>query len=258
MNATTRVPALLLILLCSAGTAWRQEPSPAAQKIKIPAGTPVEIELRTTLSTKTATAGNAVEFVVTQPVTVDGITLIQPCTSVRGIVSEAEAAKAFGASGKLVLSLEGAGAVDGSRVPLRFGEAMHAGRAGNLPRAGVVSLDDPYLVVALFPLAIALASPKGEHAGFPAGERFEVYVESPAEVMIPTTPGAAVPNVASQPPCPSAESAPAAGPPAPSAVEGRYHLVKESNSRKMQEALNSAARSGYRLQIGRASCRERV
>ena len=38
---------------------------------------------------------------------------------------------------------------------------------------------------------VALAAPKGEEVGFPAGERFEVYVESPAEVMILTTPGAA-------------------------------------------------------------------
>jgi len=166
---------------------------PAQQKdsvvVKVAAGTPVEIELRTAVSSKKG-GRHTLEFVVVEPVRVEGRTVLKRGAVVRGS-AETTAARRWKKKGRIVLALEAAEAADGSRVPLRFArisEDDKSSRAATIGKNATLGLVVAVWLGALFPLGpVSFAveeSRKGADTAIPATERFLVYVAADAEVMV--------------------------------------------------------------------------
>jgi hypothetical protein len=172
--------------------------SSASTVVKLPDATPVEIELSKTVSSKEAHEGDSVAFSVVQPVKVDGVIVIERGAEARGGVRRARRAARASTSGILVLVLEDVQAVDGSRVPLRFAKPLHRGRkaeiAGQILVAtvdGIETFGALMIATALLPHALAH---KGKDESIAAGERYEVYVNGPAQVRIDSPPESKPPH----------------------------------------------------------------
>ncbi|HCX30144.1 MAG TPA: hypothetical protein DHU55_10305, partial [Blastocatellia bacterium] len=99
------------------------EPSLPAQTktsgIKIPDGTPLEIEAPYTFSSMDFKPNDKISFRVVDPVKIDGVTVIEQGATVTGRVEQAKRGGHWGKAGLFVWTMQTVTAVDGSQVPLR-------------------------------------------------------------------------------------------------------------------------------------------
>jgi hypothetical protein len=80
-------------------------PAPAPQPIIVPKGTPIEVVLDQSLSTKTSTEGQSFSATVVDPVIVDGQEVIAKGAHARGTVTRVKAAGRFKGASELGLAL---------------------------------------------------------------------------------------------------------------------------------------------------------
>ena len=91
---------------------------PATAELKIPAGTPIEVEVAYTVNSLDLKAGERISFRVLVPIMVDGVTVIEKGALVTARVTQAKRGGHWGKAGKLAWSMEDVIAVDSSRIPL--------------------------------------------------------------------------------------------------------------------------------------------
>src|SRR5258708_6236434 len=159
---------------------------PQARELKLPAGTPLDIEATYTVSSIDFQPGDYLSFRVLVPVMIDGVTLIDKGSLVTGRVVEAKRGGHWGKAGRLSWTIQDVVAVDGTRVPLQAQKDLRAGRNGikGTSHGGEVATKTVLMGVLLapvFPIApLALMSgfKRGEDAVLPQGKRFIVYVQS--------------------------------------------------------------------------------
>jgi hypothetical protein len=80
-------------------------PAPAPQPIIVPKGTPIEVVLDQSLSSKTASEGQSFSATVVDPVIVDGQEVIPKGAHARGTITSAKAAGRFKGASELGLAL---------------------------------------------------------------------------------------------------------------------------------------------------------
>lgn len=176
---TANVPdAVIMAMLdnapeTSAGTA---APKPLAD-VKVPDGTEVEIQLRTTASGEDLKVGDVVDFTVIRPVVVDGATIFQKDASGRARITTAKKAGHWGHAGKLEWAMQDIQAVDGSRVPARFTK-----RSVGDSKGGTVAVAAVATTVLLGPLGLLWGLKKGKPAIIPAGNRYSAFVSGDTTV----------------------------------------------------------------------------
>src|SRR5438876_9637404 len=100
-----------------------QSESPASlaaptRELKIPAGTPLEIEAAYTVSSLDVRPNDLISFRVIVPIKIDGITVIERYSLVSGRVAQAKRGGHWGKAGKLSWAMQDVVAVDLTRVPL--------------------------------------------------------------------------------------------------------------------------------------------
>jgi len=161
-------------------------PQPQPRELKLPAGTPLDIEATYTVSSIDFQPGDYLSFRVLVPVMIDGVTLIDKGSLVTGRVVEAKRGGHWGKAGRLSWTTQDVVAVDGTRVPLQAQKDLPTGRNGikGTSHGGEVATKTVLMGVLLapvFPIApLALMSgfKRGEDAVLPQGKRFVVFVQT--------------------------------------------------------------------------------
>ena len=137
-----RILLLLLMALLTPGVALAQSPtaetdatktiqptesltapaedaeSQAAAGIKIPAGTPIEVEVAYTVNSLDVKPGEHISFRVLVPIVIDGVKVIDEGALVTARIIKSKRGGHWGKAGKLVWSMEDVVGSDNSRIPL--------------------------------------------------------------------------------------------------------------------------------------------
>lgn len=176
--------------------------------VKIPAGTPIEVEVAYTVSSLDIRPGELLSFRVLIPIIVDGATTIEKGALVTARVTVAKRGGHWGKAGRLAWAMEDVVAADNTRILLDpathlRNEALWSlekskdRKAGNtqMGQGGVKGtshkkevLTKTVIAAAIFPplapLALIHGFRRGENAVLPEGKRFVVAVRSESSVSV--------------------------------------------------------------------------
>lgn len=162
---------------------------PPTRELKIPAGTPLEIEAAYTVNSQYVRPEELISFRVLVPIKVDGFTVIEKYSLVSGRVVQAKRGGHWGKAGKLSWVMQDVVAVDLTRVQLQAVRDMPAGtnRIAGTSHGGQVAaqiaIAAPLMLFAA-PLALTAGFKRGENAVLPEGKRFIVYVKTDTIVRV--------------------------------------------------------------------------
>ena len=183
------------------------------REMKVPAGTPLEIEAASTVDSFQVRSGELLSFRVLVPVKIDGEVVIDKDALVTARVLEAKRGGHWGRAGRLSWTVRDVIAVDGTRIPVQADDiatanakkTANAGGAGGLQSknansvkgdshsgeiaartAAMGALLIPALPVApiLAPLILMHGFKRGENAVLPEHKRFVVFISSDASVRV--------------------------------------------------------------------------
>ena len=101
-----------------------EEPEPKTARVQIPAGTVIEIETASPVSSAHANEGDQITFLVSRRVLVHGVVVIDRGALARARVIKSKPAAAWGRGGLLGWVLEDVVAVDGTRVPIKLSDRL--------------------------------------------------------------------------------------------------------------------------------------
>jgi hypothetical protein len=157
-------------------------PPPQSHELKIPAGTPIEIETAYTVNSLYVRPEDYISFRVVVPLKIDGVTVIEKYSLVTGRVVEAKRGGHWGKAGKLSWIMQDVVAADLTRVPLQARDdspsqnrttgTSHGGQV-----AAQIAITAPLMLFAA-PVALMAGFKRGEDAVLPEGKRFIVFVKS--------------------------------------------------------------------------------
>lgn len=168
--------------------------APAENKrtVKIPAGTPLEIEAIHTVRSVNVRPNDYLSFRVLVPIKIEDVTVIEKDALVTGRVVEAKRGGRWGKAGKLSWIMIDVVAVDLSRVPVRIGKDFpdNRNRIRGISHGGEVAAH-AIVLGALFPPGAAIgviggAFKRGGDAVLPEGKRFVIYVHEDTDVTVLT------------------------------------------------------------------------
>jgi hypothetical protein len=153
-----------------------------ALRVKLPQGTPLDVEMAHTLNSQEVRAGELISFRVVNPVLVDGVVVIDVGATASARVVKASRGGHFGRAGRIAWTMQDVTAVDGTRIPLAsagriVGDSKGAKVATQMILTGA-------LLPLIAPVALLHGFKRGENATIPAGKRFEVSVKSDATVAV--------------------------------------------------------------------------
>ena len=167
--------------------------SPAAptRELKIPAGTPLEIETAYTVSSLDVRPEELISFRVIVPIRVDGQTVIEKNSLVTGRVVQAKRGQHWGRAGKLSWIMQDVVAVDLTRVPIQAqrdsplaGNGIKGTSHGGQVATEMIVMGGLLWIAA--PLVLMHGFKRGENAVLPEGKRFVVYVQRDTTLKIPS------------------------------------------------------------------------
>jgi len=170
--------AALIATGCGSGYNAVARPTPLPQPVRtnrtVAPGTPVPVQLSTTMSTHHRYRVNGAAYVTMQPIRdVNGEMLVPEGTPVRAtLVSDSP--NGFGSPGRLTARLEGVIAVDGSLIPLS-GEASIRGARKTGAALGL----GLGLMFLMGPFAWFFFAKQGGHATMEAGQVIQGVVAAP-------------------------------------------------------------------------------
>jgi hypothetical protein len=176
---------------------------PLAKELRIPAGTPIEVEVAYTVNSLDMRPGERISFRVLVPIVIDGVTVIARDALVTARITQAKRGGHWGKAGKLAWTMEDVVAADSSRIALApetssrddklwrlenknpntdvtkgRGSVSGTSHAGEVAAMSVLS-------GALFPpLALMNGFKRGENAILREGRRYVVTVSKDASVKL--------------------------------------------------------------------------
>jgi len=186
-NSIQESPAVVSALL----------PGTQARDVKIPAGTPIDIEAIHAISSMDAKAGDLISFRVLIPVKINDAIVIDQKAIVTARLAKAKRAGHWGKAGKLLWTMQDVVAVDLTRVSLMANPDFPDGQQGvtGQSHGGEVATKTVVMgallapTVVLAPLALMHGFKRGEQAVVPEGKRFVVYVQKETTVRVPIAAG---------------------------------------------------------------------
>ena len=169
-------------------------PELAVTEVKIPAGTPIDIQSADIISSMDAKVGDLISFRVLVPVKVNDFIVIGHNALVTARLVKAKRAGHWGKAGKLAWTMQDVVAVDLTRVSLAANPDFPGGQQGVVGQShgGEVATKTAVMAgllaptVVLAPLALMQGFKRGEQAVIPEGHRLVVYVQKDTIVRIPT------------------------------------------------------------------------
>lgn len=175
----------------------------SASELKLPGGTPIEIEVAYTVNSLDLKAGERISFRVLVPIVIDGVTVIERDALVTARITQAKRGGHWGKAGKLAWAMEDVVAADGSRIPLAPETAtrsdklwslepkpkdsetkMGEGRVTGTSHAGEVAIVSVASGILFPPLALMGGFKRGENAILREGRRFVVAVAKDTTVKV--------------------------------------------------------------------------
>ena len=164
-------------------------PSPI-RELKLPAGTPIEVESAHTVSSLNIRPNEYLSFRVLIPIKVDGVTIIDRDALVTARVAEAKRGRHWGKAGRLSWIMLDVIAIDGTRIPIQVRNDTPSGRDGikGTSHGGQVATEMAVfgaLMLPFAPLVLMSGFRRGENAVLPEGKRFVVFVQSDKVVKVP-------------------------------------------------------------------------
>ncbi|MGH9871923.1 MAG: hypothetical protein ACRD9S_05580 [Pyrinomonadaceae bacterium] len=175
-------------------------------ELRVPAGTPIEVEVAYTVNSLEVKPGERISFRVLVPIVIDGVTVIERDALVTARVTQAKRGGHWGKAGKIVWSMEDVVAADNSRVPLAPETGSRSDKLWSLetrstpnepPRkqghvTGTSHVGEVATMAALSgvlfpPLALIHGFKRGENAILSEGRRYVVAVARDTTVKITTT-----------------------------------------------------------------------
>ena len=158
-------------------------PQPARRvAVRIPAGTPVELETAYNINSQLVRAGDAVSFRVVNPVVVEGQVVIEKGAVATAVLTKAERGGHFGRAGRLAWTMKEVTAADGTRVPLQFdGRTVGDSKGAKVATQMVVM---GALMWPIAPVVLFSGFKRGENAVVPEGKRFDAAVSGAATVSV--------------------------------------------------------------------------
>ena len=168
-------------------------PASTFRELKIPAGTPIDIEAVYAISSLDARVGDLVSFRVLVPVKVDEAIVIGNGALVTGRIVKTKRAGHWGKAGKLAWTMQDVVAVDLTRVSLTANPDFPGGQQGvtGQSHGGEVATKTAVMgallapTIVLAPLALMHGFKRGENAVVPEGKRFMAYVHKDTIVRLP-------------------------------------------------------------------------
>lgn len=177
-NATDAlIMAMMAPVAPAAATATTGAARPAGVEMKLPDGTPLELELQSNISSKEAQEGDIINFAVVNDVIVNGVTVIQKGAPAKARVAVAKKSGRWGRSGKLGWAMQDVMAADGTRIALRMEKKMAGDSKGGTVATGVIVTS-----LVFWPAAPLWGFKKGKEVSMPAGKRFEAFVHGDTTV----------------------------------------------------------------------------
>jgi hypothetical protein len=116
--AQTSPPETAAAKIIQPSPAAAVDPTSPAMGLKIPAGTPIEVEVAYTVNSLDLKPGERISFRVLVPIVIDGVTVIEREALVTARITNAKRGGHWGKAGKLVWSMEDVVAADNTRIPL--------------------------------------------------------------------------------------------------------------------------------------------
>lgn len=188
------VPEAVLVAMLNAprgggavapGTAAPPVTAPQQQqalRVKLPRGTPLDVEMAYTISSQEVRAGELISFRVVNPVLMEGVVVVAVGATATARVVQASRGGHWGRAGRIAWMMQDVTAVDGTRIPLAstgriVGDSKGAKVATKMILTGA-------LMPLIAPVALLHGFKRGENAMIPAGKRFEVSVSSDATVAV--------------------------------------------------------------------------
>jgi len=171
-------------------------------ELKIPAGTPIEVEVAYSVNSLDVRPGERISFRVLIPIMIDGVTVIERDALVTARITKAKRGGHWGKAGKLVWSMEDVVAADNTRVPLapetasgnklwsletRSANQQPAKAQGSVTgtsHAGEVATMAALSGVLFPPLALLGGFKRGENAILREGRRYVVAVGRDSTVKV--------------------------------------------------------------------------
>ena len=157
--------------------------APLPLRVKLPQGTPLDIEMAYTISSQEVRAGELISFRVVNPVLVDGVIVIAVGATATGRVVKASRGGHWGRAGRIAWTMQDVTAVDGTRIPLGSSTGRVVGDSKGAKVATQTILMGALLPL-IAPVALLHGFKRGGNAMIPAGKRFEVSVSSDATVAV--------------------------------------------------------------------------
>jgi hypothetical protein len=182
--------SVILAMLKGPSPAASTEAPPADGIVSVPDGTEVEIQLTNNASGEELKVGDVVDFVVVNPIQLNGLTIFEKGASGRARITTAKRAGHWGKAGKLEWAMQDVMAADGNRIPARFTQRQIGDSKG-----GTVAVAAVATTVFLGPVGLLWGLKKGKPAIIPAGNRYSVFVHGdtkikgkPVETAVKETP----------------------------------------------------------------------
>jgi hypothetical protein len=154
-----------------------------ALRLKLPQGTPLDVEMAYAISSQEVRAGELISFRVVNPVLVDGVVVIAVGATATGRVVKASRGGHWGRAGRIAWTMQDVTAVDGTRIPLASSAGRVVGDSKGAKVATQMILTGALLPL-IAPVALLHGFKRGENAFVPAGKRFEVSVGKDATVAV--------------------------------------------------------------------------
>ncbi len=158
----------------------REPQSPAQAKsssLKIPDGTPVEIEAPYTLSSMDFKPEDKISFRVVDAVKIAGVTVIEQGATATGLIEKSKRGGHWGKAGLFVWTMQTVTAADGSQVPVRATSVRLRGDSKGAKVATAMIITGA-LMPLIAPVALLHGFKRGENAYIPAGKRYTLFVEA--------------------------------------------------------------------------------
>ena len=158
----------------------REPQSPAQAKsssLKIPDGTPVEIEAPYTLSSMDFKPEDKISFRVVDAVKIAGVTVIEQGANATGLIEKSKRGGHWGKAGLFVWTMQTVTAADGSQVPVRATSVRLRGDSKGAKVATAMIITGA-LMPLIAPVALLHGFKRGESAYIPAGKRYTLFVEA--------------------------------------------------------------------------------
>jgi hypothetical protein len=126
--------------------------------------TQVKLKFKETVTSKTATENQPIEFEVSEAIVLNGVTVIAKGATAKGIIAEVKHARMLGRKGKLTIILKEVQLTSGERVSLRSSQTQGGGlSAGTIAVSAIVT---PFFLLM-----------GGKEAKYTAGTEFAAFVD---------------------------------------------------------------------------------